>query len=80
MAKVFESAISRSLKNSVRMGVNSVFIKTLCSLVFAISLEPFIVMYQQYGNTGCGVLKRGGTKLERYLPKNQHTQRKLLNF
>ena len=23
---------------------------------------------------------RGGTKLERLLPKNQHTQRKLLNF
>ena len=22
---------------------------------------------------------RGGTKLERFLPKNQHTQRKLLN-
>ena len=22
----------------------------------------------------------GGTKLERVLPKNQHTQRKLLNF
>ena len=28
-----------------------------------------------YGNTGCGVFK-----LERFLPKNQHTQRKLLNF
>ena len=33
-----------------------------------------------YGNTGCGVFKRGGTKLERFLPKNQHTQQKLLNF
>ena len=33
-----------------------------------------------YGNTGCGVFKRGGTKLERFLPKNQLTQRKLLNF
>ena len=33
-----------------------------------------------YGNTGCGVFKRGGTKLERFWPKNQHTQRKLLNF
>ena len=28
-----------------------------------------------YGNTGCG-----GIKLERFLPKNQHTQSKLLNF
>ena len=26
------------------------------------------------------VFKWGGTKLERFLPKNQHTQRKLLNF
>ena len=33
-----------------------------------------------YGNTGCGVFKRGGTKLERFLPKNKHTQRKSLNF
>ena len=33
-----------------------------------------------YGNTGCGVFKRGGTKLERFLRMNQHIQRKLLNF
>ena len=33
-----------------------------------------------YGDTGCGVFKQGGTKLERFLQKNQHTQRKLLNF
>ena len=35
-----------------------------------------------YGNTGCGVFKRGiqNKKLERFLPKNQHTQRKVLNF
>ena len=35
-----------------------------------------------YGNMGCGVFKRRpeGTKLERFLHKNQHTQRKLLNF
>ena len=32
-----------------------------------------------YGNTGCGV-QTGGTKLERFLHRNQHTQRKLLNF
>ena len=34
----------------------------------------------QYGSMGCGVFKQGGTKLERFLPKNQHTQRELLNF
>ena len=33
-----------------------------------------------YGNTGGGVFKKGGTKLERFLLKNQHTQRKSLNF
>ena len=32
-----------------------------------------------YGNTGRRVLS-GGTKLERFLPKNQHTQKELLNF
>ena len=36
--------------------------------------------HKHYGSTGCGVFKRGGIKLERFLPKNQHTQRKLLNF
>ena len=35
--------------------------------------------YVDYGNTGCGVFKQG-TKLERFLHKNQHTQRKFLNF
>ena len=34
----------------------------------------------EYGNTGCGVFKWGVIKLETFLPKNQHTQRKFLNF
>jgi hypothetical protein len=32
-----------------------------------------------YDNTACGVFK-GSIKLERFLPKNKHSQRKLLNF
>ena len=36
-------------------------------------------VYWGYGNMGCGV-QTGSTKLERFLPKNQHTQRKLLNW
>ena len=32
----------------------------------------------RYGNTGCGVFKEGVQSNP--LPKNQHTQRKLLNF
>ena len=44
-------------------------------------LEPLGTQLRyHYGNTGCGVFKRGGTKLERFLPKNQRTQRKLSNF
>ena len=31
---------------------------------------------QMYGNTDCGDFKRGVTKLDRFFPKNQHTQRK----
>ena len=31
----------------------------------------------QYGNTGCVVFKRG---IQHFLPKNQYTERKLLNF
>ena len=34
---------------------------------------------EEYGNIGCGV-HAGSTKLETFLPKNQHTQSKLLNF
>ena len=34
-------------------------------------------MVWQYGLWS---FQTGGTKLERFLPKNQHTQRKLLNF
>ena len=40
----------------------------------------FWLFMKGYGNTGSGVFKRGGTKLERFLPKNQHTQGKLLDF
>ena len=38
-------------------------------------MEPLEVW--QYGLWS---FQTGGTKLERFLPKNQHTQRKLLNF
>ena len=43
-------------------------------------LKKVLTYLQDYGNTGCGVFKRGNTKLERFLPKNQHTRRKLLDF
>ena len=35
---------------------------------------------EDYGNTGCQVFKWGVQNLGKCLPKNPHTQRKLLNF
>ena len=40
----------------------------------SIGLGPTLWQY------GLWSFQAGGTKLERFLPKNQHTQRKLLNF
>ena len=53
----------------------------------------FLLEFQQKKSNGFGMcavwqlwqyglwsFQTGGTKLERFLPKNQHTQRKLLNF
>ena len=37
--------------------------------------KPFAIWHY-----GLCSFQTGGTKLERFLPKNQHTQRKLLNF
>ena len=42
--------------------------------VTSASLNP------NYGNKAGGFFKRGGKKLEKFLPKNQHPSRKLLNF
>ena len=44
-----------------------------------VSCLTIFLKYVPYGNTGCRVFK-GDTKLEIFLPKNQHTERKLLNF
>ena len=44
---------------------------------------PDFVLYVQVCTLwqyGLWSFQTGGTKLERFFPKNQHTQRKLLNF
>jgi hypothetical protein len=58
------------------------FIEYLCRSFFLINQgqAKSDVPFAQDGNTGCGVFKWGGTKLGRFLRKNQHTQKKLLNF
>ena len=45
-----------------------------------VTLHDGKVMILGYGNTGCGGFQTGDTKLARFLPKNQQTQWKLLNF
>ena len=40
----------------------------------------YMYIYVQLWQYGLWSFQTGGTKLERFLPKNQHTQRKLLNF
>ena len=43
------------------------------------AVETFSALYGVW-QYGLWSFQTGGTKLERFLPKNQHTQRKLLNF
>ena len=45
-------------------------------LILCLTSKQVWVLWQY----GLWSFQMGGTKLERFLPKNQHTQRKLLNF
>ena len=72
-----------AFEDEVVMLLSSVNEGLITKLMFLLLLPCLhFLLYVYYGNTGCGVLcfQTGGTKLERFLPKNQHTQRKLLNF
>ena len=46
-----------------------------CKYFFLFTAENKSILL--YGSTDCWVFKRGVIKLERFLPKNQHTKRKL---
>ena len=46
----------------------------------SIKLLPYNSFGWPIWQYGLWSFQAGGTKLERFLPKNQHTQRKLLNF
>ena len=43
-------------------------------------MQCMITEYGELWQYGLWSFQTGGTKLERFLPKNQPTQRKLLNF
>ena len=58
---------------------------TTYSYVPSMHVEPNLKIISFFGKGslwqhGLWSFQTGGTKLERFLPKNQHTQRKLLNF
>ena len=42
--------------------------------------DRHMALYLQLWQYGLWSFQTGGTKLERFFPKNQHTQRKFLNF
>ena len=72
--------------DSFERGANRNVVGIFCPLVrigaigyslFPIKLLQSLPWLWQYGLWS---FQTGGTKLERFLPKNQHTQRKLLNF
>ena len=63
----------RRMRNSANK--NSWF----CLSTYWISL-PVVSQEGTIWQYGLWSFQRGNTKLERFLPKNQHTQRKLLNF
>ena len=43
-------------------------------------LKKIAIYRYELWQYGLWSFQKGGTKLERFLPKNQHTQMKLLNF
>ena len=45
-------------------------------LVYRKNISPYCVICQY----GLWSFQTGGTKLERFLPKNEHTKKELLNF
>ncbi len=50
------------------------------NLFIRVSGHPWIINEMNVMAVQVVEFSKGGTKLERFLPKNQHTQRKLLNF
>ena len=51
----------------------------VCTFIWIGNWPDYVSAY--FGSTGCRVFRQGGTtKLERFLPKNQRTKRKLMNF
>ena len=62
-----------------RLAKSGLYINPSDALKF-FSTQVNFHQYAKYGTYWLWSFQTGGTKLERFLPQNQHTQRKLLNF
>ena len=71
-----KSKIKSSVQFCKRESSSSLVSTGLAKLVLIVNLDCMSRLWQY----GMWSFQTGGTKLERFLPKNQHTQRKLLNF
>ena len=58
----------------------SIAIYKACRYMQKFAVSDKIVSTWSLWQYGLWRFQTGGTNLERFLPKNQHTQRKLLNF
>ena len=71
-----KSKIKSSVQFCKRESSSSLVSTGLAKLVLIVNLDCMSRLWQY----GMWSFQTGGTKLERFLPKNQHIQRKLLNF
>ena len=53
--------------------------KNVLNFIAGVQYESYMLCSMHYGNTGCRVFK-WEYKIRKIFAKNQHTQRKLLNF
>ena len=62
----------------LKMDLKAYLFKTVP--IYFSKISNILIMYSETLSSQIFYCKQGGTKFERFLPKNQHTQRKLLNF
>ena len=62
------------------LSLDNAQVQSHCNIYAQFSAYQRNVVHFTVWQYGLWSFQTGGTKLERFLPKNQHTQRKLLNF
>ena len=72
----FLSVFDSQIVQATGLGRRSLFIHNSNHHHISVAISSCSLVWQY----GLWSFQTGGTKLERFLPKNQHTERKLLNF